>query len=99
MELGRQLVRPFKMFTEDLAKESILTEAKFGSVDRVFVVCEGDEVMDQKKVQRLMIEEFPPKAVKCINGGGHMVMLSKPKQLFQHLIEIAEQTTKSISGN
>ena len=77
------------MFFEDLKRESILTEAKFGSVDRVFVVCEGDEVMNSE-FQRLMIQEFPPKAVKCINGGGHMVMLSKPTQLFQHLIQIGE---------
>ncbi|XP_038883006.1 methylesterase 10-like [Benincasa hispida] len=89
LELGKLLVRPFKMFFEDLSKESVLTEAKFGSVDRVFIVCEGDEVMEEK-FQRLMIEEFPPKAVKYIYGGGHMVMLSKPKQLYQHLIEVAE---------
>ncbi|KAG6604200.1 Methylesterase 10, partial [Cucurbita argyrosperma subsp. sororia] len=89
LELGKLLMRPFKMFFEDLKNESILTEAKFGSVDRVFVVCEGDEVM-KSEFQRLMIQEFPPKAVKCINGGGHMVMLSRPTQLFQHLIEIGE---------
>lgn len=89
LELGKLLVRPFKMFFEDLCKESVLTEVKFGSVDRVFVMCEGDEVM-KEQFQKMMIEEFPPKAVKYVYGGGHMVMLSKPTQLFQHLIEVAD---------
>ncbi|KGN48496.1 methylesterase 10 [Cucumis sativus] len=89
LELGKLLVRPFKMFFKDLSKESIVTEAKFGSVNRVFVFCEGDDVMEGK-FQRLMIEEFPPKAVKYIYGGGHMVMLSKPTQLYQHLVEVTE---------
>ncbi|XP_057963267.1 methylesterase 10 [Malania oleifera] len=83
LELAKTLIRPNGLFVEDLTRESLLTEEKFGSVDRVFVMCGGDEVMGEE-VQRWMIENGPGPViteVKLIEGAGHMVMLSKPKEL------------------
>ncbi|KAF2295148.1 hypothetical protein GH714_031702 [Hevea brasiliensis] len=45
LKLGKLLVRPTGVFVDELGKDSLLTEAKFGSVSRFFVLCEGDVVM------------------------------------------------------
>lgn len=88
MELAKVLLRPFKFFMEDLAEQSLLTEAKYGSVQRVFVVCKEDEVMKQDFVQ-WMIDNSPTEQVKLIDGADHMVMLSKPKDLCKILLKVA----------
>ncbi|XP_039010290.1 methylesterase 10 [Hibiscus syriacus] len=87
LELGKMLVRPSGLFMEDLMSGNLLTEEKFGSVDRVFIELEGDEVMTQE-FQRLMIQNSPPNDVKVIREAGHMVMLSKPSHLSQLLQDI-----------
>ncbi|WRX08554.1 Alpha/beta hydrolase fold-1 - like 5 [Theobroma cacao] len=90
LELAKMLVRPSGLFLDDLVTGNLLTQEKFGSVDRAFIVLEVDQVM-MEEFQRLMIENCPAKEVKVINGAGHMVMLSKPKQLCQLLQDIAEK--------
>ncbi|KAJ9170761.1 hypothetical protein P3X46_018841 [Hevea brasiliensis] len=89
LELAKLLLRPFKFFLEDLAKESLLTEAKYGSIKRVFVVCKEDAVMKEEIVQ-WMIENSPTEQVKLIDGADHMVMLSKPEELCKIFQEIAD---------
>ncbi|PRQ47829.1 putative carboxylesterase [Rosa chinensis] len=90
LELAKLLLRPSGMFIEELSKKCRLTEAKFGSVKRVYVVCEEDEVMEED-FQRWMIKSNgPTDGVKLIRGAGHMVMLSKPQELCQCLCEVAE---------
>ncbi|XP_050204619.1 methylesterase 10-like isoform X2 [Mercurialis annua] len=66
LELGKMLVRPTGIFMDDLSKESQLTEAKFGSVNRVFVLCEEDAVM-KDGFQKWLITHNPPKEVKCFS--------------------------------
>ncbi|EXB37215.1 hypothetical protein L484_020271 [Morus notabilis] len=44
LELAKMLMRPTRMYMDDFSKEGLLTKSKFGSVSRVFVVCEDDEV-------------------------------------------------------
>ncbi|PQQ02080.1 methylesterase 10-like [Prunus yedoensis var. nudiflora] len=91
LELAKMLVRPSGLFLEDfMTKECQLTEPKFGSVTRVFVVCEGDEVV-KEEFQRWMIENGPTAQVILIREAGHMVMLSKPEQLCGCLCEVAEK--------
>ncbi|KAK8587064.1 hypothetical protein V6N12_021579 [Hibiscus sabdariffa] len=87
LELGKMLVRPSGLFMEDLVTGNLLTEEKFGSVDRVFIRLEGDQVM-MDEFQVLMIRNSPPKDVKVISEAGHMVMLSKPRELSQLLQHI-----------
>uniref|UniRef100_A0A7N2R6Y3 AB hydrolase-1 domain-containing protein n=1 Tax=Quercus lobata TaxID=97700 RepID=A0A7N2R6Y3_QUELO len=88
LELAKVLMRPNGLFMEDFSKEGMLTEEKYGSIDRVFIVCEEDEVM-KEDFQRLIIEDSPPKEVILIREAGHMVMLSKPSELCQRLLEVA----------
>lgn len=88
LELAKVLIRPNGLFMEDFSKEGMLTEEKYGSIDRVFIVCEEDEVM-KEDFQRLIIEDSPPKEVILIREAGHMVMLSKPSELCQWLLEVA----------
>lgn len=80
VELAKMLLRPNGLFIEDLGQESILTEARYGSVSRVYVLCEEDGVMGEE-FQHWLIQNSPPKEVKSMAKAGHMVMLSKPKDL------------------
>lgn len=84
-------MRPFRLF--DWAKTSIgtVTKENYGAVRRVFVVSEEDNVVLEEK-QRWMIENNPPDDVKVISGSDHMVMFSKPQELFSCLVEIADQS-------
>ncbi|XP_062156305.1 methyl jasmonate esterase 1-like isoform X2 [Alnus glutinosa] len=90
LELAKMLVKPSKLFLQDLAMESLLTEEKFGSVSRVYIVCDKDELL-KEDFQRWMIEKSPPKEVKSIAGADHMIMLSKPNELCLSLQQIAEK--------
>ncbi|PQM34128.1 salicylic acid-binding protein 2-like [Prunus yedoensis var. nudiflora] len=67
-----------------------LTKENYGSVPRVFIVAEQDHaiVLD---VQNFMIKNNPPDEVKVIKGSDHMVMLSRPVELFSDLQDIAEK--------
>ncbi|PON54018.1 Methyl esterase [Parasponia andersonii] len=93
LELAKLLVRPSGLFLDDFTKDGLLTEAKFGSVNRVFIVCEEDEVM-KEEFQRWMIGNNPTlneEDVMLIRGADHMVMISKPKELCQCLTNVAEK--------
>ncbi|XP_009366305.2 methyl jasmonate esterase 1 [Pyrus x bretschneideri] len=87
LTLALSLVRFIPRYNYDVIK---LTKEKYGSVPRVFIVSSEDHaiVMD---VQNYMIKSNPPNEVKVINGSDHMVMLSKPVELFFHLQNIAEK--------
>ncbi|KAL5557134.1 hypothetical protein UlMin_039370 [Ulmus minor] len=89
LELAKMLIRPSGLFVEDLSKECLLTEAKYGSGKRIFIVCEEDEVM-KIEFQRWMIKNYPTEEVVSIKGADHMVMLSKPQELCQILLKVAE---------
>ncbi|XP_044470521.1 methylesterase 10-like [Mangifera indica] len=89
-ELAKMLVRPCGTFLKDLAKECPLTEAKYGFINRVYVVCHDDGVT-KEGFQRWVIENSPPKEVKAIHKADHVVMLSKPQELCQCLQEIAQK--------
>ncbi|PIA52368.1 hypothetical protein AQUCO_01000319v1 [Aquilegia coerulea] len=88
--LATKLLRPIRLFSEEnMSKELTVSETKYGSVNRVFVVSGEDKVMT-KEFQQWMIENNPTDIVKEITGSDHMVMLSKPQQLCACLQEIAE---------
>ncbi|EXB37216.1 hypothetical protein L484_020272 [Morus notabilis] len=72
--LAKMLVRPSRLFLEDLAKESMVTDERFGSVRLVFVVCDEDGLL-QEDFQRWLTENSKTKEVKLILGADHMVML------------------------
>ncbi|KAI9165366.1 hypothetical protein LWI28_012726 [Acer negundo] len=90
LELGKKLVRPSGLFVEDFSKECMLTKEKFGSIDRIFVICKEDEVV-KEEFQQMMIDNYHPKETKIIDGAGHMVMFSKPRKLCQILQDAANK--------
>ena len=73
-----------------LIEEIKLTEEKYGLVPRVFIVCDQD-LQIEEDVQMWMIRKNPPNEVKVINGSDHMVMFSRPLELFSNLLKVAEK--------
>ncbi|KAL4644942.1 hypothetical protein ACB092_02G200400 [Castanea dentata] len=92
LTLAMSLVRPFRLYGHDalLLKEAELTKEKYGSVRRVYIVCDQDSAI-KEDFQRWMIEKNPTDEVKVITGSDHMVMFSKPKELCSCLQEIVEK--------
>nr|XP_004301856.2 PREDICTED: probable esterase PIR7A [Fragaria vesca subsp. vesca]XP_011465430.1 PREDICTED: probable esterase PIR7A [Fragaria vesca subsp. vesca] len=86
LTLASTLVKPTPTFSEEIK----LTEEKYGLVPRVFIMSDQDLTI-QKDIQMWMIRENPPNEVKVINGSDHMVMFSRPLELFSHLLQIAEK--------
>lgn len=84
--LASYLVRPIPLSILRDAME--LSDEKYGTVRRVFVVCQEDMVL-KEDFQRWMIEKNPPDEVKVIKGADHMVMMSRPRELSALLLEIA----------
>ena len=91
LALALSLVRPVPLFTDQKLelKQTRLTKSRYGSVCRVFIMCDQDLLID-KDLQSLMIMRNPPNEVKVINETDHMVMLTRPLKLFSYLGEIAE---------
>lgn len=74
-------LRLYKYNIENLLNELIFSRKKYGSVRRVFIVSEKDEV-GKKDFQQWMIDKNPPDKVEKIRGSDHMVMISdKPLEL------------------
>ncbi|XP_041015822.1 salicylic acid-binding protein 2-like [Juglans microcarpa x Juglans regia] len=91
LALATMLLRPLPLFSdEDLSMELMLSTGKYGSVNRVYIMSEKDKV-GKRDFQWWMIERNPPNCVVEITGSDHMVMMSKPKQLWARLQEIAEK--------
>lgn len=93
LELALALVRPFRLLDHvevSSSKEAQLTKEKYGSVPRVYIVCDQDYVI-KEDFQRWMIDHNPPDQVKVISGSDHMVMFSKPLELCSFLLEIAHK--------
>ncbi|KAM5576370.1 methyl jasmonate esterase 1-like [Rosa sericea] len=86
LKLALSLVRFSPLFNEEIK----LTEEKYGLVPRVFIVCDQDLAI-QEDVQTWMIRKNPPNEVKVINGSDHMVMFSRPLELFSNLLNVAEK--------
>ncbi|CAK9315826.1 unnamed protein product [Citrullus colocynthis] len=77
LTLATLLMRPVPLFSEkDMSNELKLSEENYGSVKRVFVMSEKDL--------------NPPDRVVKIEGSDHMVMISKPLELWAHLELIAQ---------
>ncbi|XVF17753.1 hypothetical protein REPUB_Repub10bG0150800 [Reevesia pubescens] len=87
LTLATMLARPFVAASTE---EIVLTREKYGSVRRVYIVCNKDKVTDED-FQRWMIEKNPPDEVMLISDSDHMVMFSKPRELCSCLEEIAEK--------
>lgn len=88
LELGKTLVRVGSLFQEDLSSTPPFCKGHYGSVDTIYIICQQDAAIAED-FQHWMIKNNPVKEVKVIEGADHMVMLSRPKELCQYLLDIA----------
>eukprot|EP00262_Sarcandra_glabra_P011728 TRINITY_DN287_c0_g1_i4.p1 TRINITY_DN287_c0_g1~~TRINITY_DN287_c0_g1_i4.p1 ORF type:complete len:211 (+),score=17.68 TRINITY_DN287_c0_g1_i4:523-1155(+) len=86
LTLAKTLVRPANIYEIDI----MLSEEKYGSVNRVYIVCNEDKIMAED-FQRWLIDYTPVNDVMEIDGSDHMAMLSKPHELYLCLLEIANK--------
>ncbi|KAK8509025.1 hypothetical protein V6N13_130770 [Hibiscus sabdariffa] len=71
--LASTLMRPIRLYSgEDMSRELVLSQEKYRSVNRVFIISENDMV-SKKDFVWWMIKENPPHQVEVINGSDHMV--------------------------
>ena len=90
LEQARTLIRPGSLFLHDLSKADNFSTKGYGSVKRVYVICDEDLAIPVE-FQRWMIENSGADEVMEIKGADHMVMFSKPQELSQCLSETAKQ--------
>ncbi|CAH2076331.1 unnamed protein product [Thlaspi arvense] len=89
-ELAKMLVRVGPAVTSNLTGTKCLTEEGYGSITRVYVVCGEDKGLTED-FQRWIIENFPVKEVMEIKDADHMPMFSKPLELCDRLLKIADK--------
>ncbi|KAK4759103.1 hypothetical protein SAY87_020404 [Trapa incisa] len=92
LELAKTLVRPSSLFINDLSSQEELSDDGFGSVTRVFIVCNEDKGIPEE-FQRWMIRNSGIENVAEIGGADHMPMFSKTQELCQCLLVIANKYT------
>nr|GMD09895.1 salicylic acid-binding protein 2-like [Ipomoea batatas] len=89
LALASTVLRPIHLYSdEEVSKEMVLSDKQYGSVRRVFIISGQDKVL-RKEFQEWMIKKNPPDEVKEVLGSDHMVMMSKPFELFYLLQKIA----------
>ncbi|KAG7544784.1 Alpha/beta hydrolase fold-1 [Arabidopsis suecica] len=89
-ELAKMLMRVAPAITSNLTGTKRLTEQGYGSISRVYIVC-GEDKGTSVDFQRWMIENSPVKEVMEINDADHMPMFSKPQDLCDRLLKIADK--------
>jgi pimeloyl-ACP methyl ester carboxylesterase len=91
-ELAKFLIRRSRTYFDEMTKDSLLTKTNNGSINRVYVICEEDDIV-QEDFQKFVIENNPPLEVMSIARAGHMVMISQPAKLSLFLQQIATKYT------
>ncbi|KAF9678427.1 hypothetical protein SADUNF_Sadunf07G0033800 [Salix dunnii] len=90
LTLAMLLLRPHPLFNPEATQEKVcVTKEKYGSVPRVYFICDQDNVT-KEALQRWMIENNPPDEVKVVSGSDHMLMFSKPQEMCSCLLEVAK---------
>ena len=72
----------------DLRLQPPHTEARYGSVRRVFIVLKDDNAIFEG-FQRWMVQNYPVEEVKEIDGADHMALFSTPAEVAHCLADIA----------
>ena len=92
LTLATMLVRPGRQFVDDpmVKDETLLTDANYGSVKKVYVVAMEDAVFSEE-MQRWMVDLSPGTETEEIAGADHMAMFSKPRELCDVLLRIASK--------
>ncbi|PIN16134.1 hypothetical protein CDL12_11216 [Handroanthus impetiginosus] len=90
LTLATLLVRPVGSYGEaNPSKEVTLSKENYGTVRRVYVACERDNIL--KEFQEWMMQNNPTHEVKMISGADHMVMFSKCQELCAYLQDLARK--------
>uniref|UniRef100_A0A0A9DH46 AB hydrolase-1 domain-containing protein n=1 Tax=Arundo donax TaxID=35708 RepID=A0A0A9DH46_ARUDO len=92
LNLAMAKVRSSRWFLNDDAtmKGNVLTAERYGAVRRVCVVAE-DDASWSADFQRRMASWNPGTEVRGLQGADPMAMLSKPRELSEVLMEMADQ--------
>ncbi|KAJ3683737.1 hypothetical protein LUZ60_013964 [Juncus effusus] len=89
--LASMLTRPGRPFNDEgITRDDFVTAQNHGLVNRVYVVCKEDRSWS-RDIQLWMAEMSPGTVIHEIDGSDHMPMLSKPKDLFSILADVAER--------
>ncbi|XP_027347702.1 salicylic acid-binding protein 2-like [Abrus precatorius] len=86
--LAKTLIRPGSSFIEDLAEQKNFSKEKYGSVPRVYIVC-NEDLGIPLNFQRWMIQNAGINDIQEIKNADHMAMLCKPQELCDSLLQIA----------
>ena len=91
LSLAMSLIRPARSYGDEelLLEKTRVTKDNYGTVAKVFIVCQQDKVSTHD-FQLSMIERNPANDVKVIADADHMPMFSKPKELCVYLQEVAD---------
>ncbi|XP_028780159.1 polyneuridine-aldehyde esterase-like [Neltuma alba] len=90
LELAKMLIRPGYLFVEELQKAKNFSEEGYGSVPKAYIVC-GEDAIIPLEYQSWMIENAGIDHVLEIKDSDHMAMLSRPQEVCQSLIQIAQK--------
>uniref|UniRef100_A0A0D9V9Y4 AB hydrolase-1 domain-containing protein n=1 Tax=Leersia perrieri TaxID=77586 RepID=A0A0D9V9Y4_9ORYZ len=92
LALAKMLVRPGNQFMDDqvMKDQGLLTNGNYGSVKKVYVIAKDDS-SSTEEMQRWMVAMSPGTDVEEIAGSDHAVMSSRPKELCDILIKIANK--------
>ncbi|KAK8951442.1 Methylesterase 3 [Platanthera zijinensis] len=90
LTLASMMIRPTSLFYQELSKKPAFSKEGYGSVDKIYIICEDDAAIDED-FQQWMIENNPVKEVMKIRGADHMAMLSKPKELCECIKSIVKK--------
>ncbi|CAN6803075.1 unnamed protein product [Brassica oleracea] len=89
LELAKLLVRVNPLVTNNLAGTRRFSEEGYGSIPRIYIICEEDNIIP-KEYQRWIIRNIQPKEVIKIKDADHMPMISKPQELCACFLKIAD---------
>lgn len=89
IELAKTLIRPGSLFIEDLSQQKNFSIQGYGSVPLAFIVSTEDQEIPLN-FQHWMIQNAGINVeVLEIKGADHMLMISKPQELCDSLLQIA----------
>uniref|UniRef100_UPI002FE4FB55 (S)-hydroxynitrile lyase n=1 Tax=Hevea brasiliensis TaxID=3981 RepID=UPI002FE4FB55 len=88
-ELAKMLVRKSSLFMNILAKRPFFTKEGYGSIKKIYVWTDQDKGIPPE-FQLWQIENYKPDKVYKVEGGDHMAMLTKTKEIAEILQEVAD---------
>ncbi|TVU34059.1 hypothetical protein EJB05_15884, partial [Eragrostis curvula] len=86
--LSQSLARVSSYYVADQKRKPPFSEARYGAVSKVYVVCKQDLAM-LESFQRAIVAACPVAEVREIADADHMAMFSTPVELARHLADVA----------